>query len=192
MQSYHFIVNKEHRLKSCDRPADLVEPDVTFAPQSEGEKRLLRKEPAWYLERLFCEAEKQGIALAAVSGYRSYERQQQIYEHSLKTKGKEHTQRYIAPPGGSEHQTGLAMDISCEALRYELEEEFEQTKEGIWLKKNAPLFGFVIRYPKGKEEITGYAYEPWHIRYVTKALAYYISKLELTVEEAVRSLERRP
>lgn len=192
MQSYHFVINKENRLKSNYRPGDLVEPDVVFAPGAEGEKRLLRKEAAWHLEKLFKRAEAQGLHLAAVSGFRSYERQEEIYENSLRTKGREHTQQYIAPPGGSEHQTGLAMDLSCASMNYELEEEFEQTREGIWLRKNASLFGFIIRYPKGKEEITGYAYEPWHIRYVTRALSYYLSKLELTLEEGVSSLERRP
>lgn len=192
MQSYHFIINKEHRLKPTDRPGDLIEPDIIFAPGVEGEKRLLRKAAAWHLEKLFKRAEEQGIFLAAVSGYRSYQRQEEIYENSLRTKGREHTEQYIAPPGGSEHQSGLAMDLSCAAVNYELEEEFAQTKEGIWLKKNAPLFGFIIRYPKGKEHITGYAYEPWHIRYVTRALSYYLSKLELTLEEGVSFFEKRP
>ncbi len=192
MQSYHFIINKEHRLKPTDRPRDLVEPDIIFAPGVEGEKRLLRKAAAWHLERLFKRAQEQGVCLAAVSGYRSYERQEEIYDNSLRFRGREHTEKYIAPPGGSEHQTGLAMDLSCPEMNYELEEEFARTKEGIWLQKNASLFGFIIRYPKGKEDITGYAYEPWHIRYVTRALSYYLSKLELTLEEGVSSLERRP
>lgn len=191
MQFYHFVINKENRLKPCDRPGDLIEPDVVFAPGTEGEKRLLRKAAAWHLEKLFMRAESQGIQLAAVSGFRSYERQEEIYTESLKSRGREYTEQYIAPPGGSEHQTGLAMDLSCPAMNYELEEAFDRTKEGIWLQKNASLFGFIIRYPKGKEEITGYAYEPWHIRYVTKALAYYLSKLELTLEEGTASLEKR-
>lgn len=191
MQSYHIVINKERRLDASYRPVDLVEPDVFFAPGTQGEKRLLRQEAARHLERLMKRACEQGINLVAVSGFRSYERQEEIYHHSMRTKGKDHTQRYIAPPGGSEHQTGLAMDISCKELNYELEETFEQTKEGIWLKKNASLFGFIIRYPRGKEQITGYNYEPWHIRYVTRALAYYLSKLELTLEEGLLSLESR-
>lgn len=183
MQSYHFVINKQHRLGPNDRPGDLVEPDIVFAPAVEGEKRFLRKAAAWHLEKLFKRAEEQRLHLAAVSGYRSYQRQEEIYANSLAVKGRVHTERYIAPPGGSEHQTGLAMDLSCDKIHYELEEEFEQTPEGIWLKKNAFLFGFIIRYPRGKEEITGYAYEPWHIRYVTRALAYYLTKMQLTLEE---------
>lgn len=183
MKSYHILVNRSHRLSAKEEPGDLVEPDVIFAPETYGEKRLLRKQAAWNLEHLFARAQEQGIVLAAVSGYRSFQRQQEIYETSLKNRGIAHTEQYIAPPGGSEHQTGLAMDISGKEMHYELKEEFEQTQAGIWLKKNASLFGFIIRYPRGKEKITGYAYEPWHIRYVTKELAYYLMKMELTLEE---------
>ena len=183
MKSYHILVNRDHPLKEKLAPKDLVLPDVLFAPGSVGEKRLMRKEAAYYLEKLFVRAQGDGIQLAAVSGYRSFERQRNIYQTSLRRKGLEHTQKYIAVPGCSEHQTGLAMDVSCKCLDYELEEEFETTKEGVWLNKNASLFGFVIRYPKNKEGITGYAYEPWHIRYVTCPLAYYLNKMGITLEE---------
>lgn len=183
MQFYHILVNKEHRLGREDCPADLEEAKICFAPETEPEKRLLRKEAARNLKEMFQRAEEEGIYLAAVSGYRSYERQEEIYQNSLLTKGKEHTEKYIAPPGGSEHQTGLAMDVSCQEMDYELEEEFEQTEAGIWIQKNASLFGFILRYPKGRENITGYAYEPWHIRYVTKDLAFYLTKMNLTLEE---------
>lgn len=180
---YQRIVNRTYRLGIEDRPADLVEPGIFFAPESVGEKRFLRKEAAEKIEQMFESAKKQNIMLAGVSGYRSYERQKQIFETSVKEKGMEHAKRYIAPPGASEHQTGLAMDVSCESEKYELEETFAKTREGIWLRKNAYLFGFIIRYPKGKESITGYAYEPWHIRYVTPPFAFYLTKLNLTMEE---------
>lgn len=191
MQSYYRIISRECPLLEEDSPQDLVEPDVLFAPGTAGEKRLLRMEAARHLEQLFDCAARQGIYLAAVSGYRSYGRQREIYEASLAAKGEAYTLNYIAPPGASEHQTGLAMDVSCEALGYELEEGFAGTKEGIWLKKNAGLFGFIIRYPEGKEEITGYQYEPWHIRYVSRALSCYLSRFELSLEEGISSLERR-
>lgn len=180
---YQRIVNRTCRLGIEDCPVDLVEPDIFFAPGTVGEKRLLRKEAAEQIEQMFAHAKKENILLAGVSGYRSYERQKQIYEKSVKEKGIEHTRRYLAPPGASEHQTGLAMDVSCASEKYELEETFAGTKEGIWLRKNASLFGFIIRYPKGKENITGYGYEPWHIRYVTPSFACYLTKLNMTLEE---------
>lgn len=181
MESYHILVNKTQRLTREDCPRDLVIPNIPFAPQIKPQQ--IRQEAAANIEHMFYMASQQGIYLAGVSGYRSYERQEEIYQESLRKKGAAHTKQYIAPPGGSEHQTGLAMDVSCRAECYELEETFSKSKEGIWLEKNASLFGFIIRYPKGKEEITGYAYEPWHIRYVTKELACYLKKTALTLEE---------
>lgn len=70
---------------------------------------------------------------------------------------------WIAPPGASEHQTGLALDVSCQAVDYQLDERFGETREGRWLKRCAPLYGFILRYPKGKEHITGYGWEPAHM-----------------------------
>ena len=86
-------------------------------------------------------------------------------------------------PGASEHQTGLALDVSCQAVDYQLDERFGETREGRWLKRCAPLYGFILRYPKGKEHITGYGWEPWHIRYVTRSLALYLTLTGLTLEE---------
>lgn len=190
---YHVLINREYPMKETERPKDLVEPEIRFASDSVGEKRLLRRKAAFALEELFQGAKRDGLYLAGVSGFRSYERQKEIYEDSLRTKGEEHTRRYIAYPGTSEHQSGLAMDVSCEKVEYDLVEEFGNTKEGIWLRKNAFLYGYVIRYPKGKEKITGYACEPWHIRYVTPSLAYFLYKMNLTLEEYyVRSFARRP
>ena len=91
--------------------------------------------------------------------------------------------RYIALPGESEHQSGLALDVSCPAVHLELEETFADTKEGRWLAAYAPMFGFILRYPKGKETVTGFAWEPWHIRYVSKSLALYLSLTGMTLEE---------
>ena len=90
---------------------------------------------------------------------------------------------FVAEPGTSEHQSGLALDVSCPSIHMELSERFSATGEGRWLKKNAPLYGFILRYPKSKEEITGIPYEPWHIRYVTKPLASWLTITNLTLEE---------
>ncbi len=105
-------------------------------------------------------AQKEGLWLFSVSSWRSYELQEMLYAGYVARDGKEAADRYSARPGHSEHQTGLAIDCnSCEA-------GFENTPEGIWIGEHCVEFGFILRYPKGKEEVTGYLYEPWHIRYV--------------------------
>lgn len=88
-----------------------------------------------------------------------------------------------AKPGESEHQTGLAMDVSSPSVNFQLTQYYGHTREGKWLVENAPKHGFIIRYPEGKEYITGYNYEPWHIRYVGKNAAEFIMNENITLEE---------
>lgn len=177
------LVNKQRSLPDGFEPANLVQPDVPFSFSGESEKKLLQEPAARALEQLFAKAEEDGIALNAVSGYRSYDTQAAIYNYNLKTQGEEHTRRYSAFPGTSEHQTGLAMDVSSPSVGNVLEEIFGETEEGKWLEENCAEFGFIIRYPKGKEAITGYAYEPWHLRYVGPTLAKVLMDNGLTMEE---------
>jgi D-alanyl-D-alanine carboxypeptidase len=120
---------------------------------------------------------KDGLKLNIVSGFRSYEYQEKIYNEYVKEYGVEKTNTFSAKPGYSEHQSGLAVDI-CEDS-----DNFIGTKEDKWLQENAHKFGFIIRYPKGKEHITGYKYEPWHIRYVGKEHARRIRDKNITLEE---------
>ncbi|MFC8057286.1 D-alanyl-D-alanine carboxypeptidase family protein [Bacillus cereus] len=180
--SVQAVVNKEYGLPEDYKPEDLVVPNVPFSFSGTLEKSYLRKEAAEALERLFDLANKEGIQLNAVSGFRSYDYQKNLYANNVKRKGQEHTDRFSAKPGHSEHQTGLTMDVSSKSANNELELTFANTKEGKWLKENAHRAGFIIRYPKGKESITGYAYEPWHIRYVGD-IAESIYKKKLTLEE---------
>ncbi|PGS41741.1 D-alanyl-D-alanine carboxypeptidase [Bacillus cereus] len=180
--SVQAVVNKEYGLPEDYKPEDLVVPNVSFSFSGTVEKSYLRKEAAEALERLFDLAKKEGIELNAVSGFRSYDYQKNLYANNVKRKGQEHTDRFSAKPGHSEHQTGLTMDVSSKSANNELELTFANTKEGKWLKENAYRAGFIIRYPKGKESITGYAYEPWHIRYVGD-IAESIYKKKLTLEE---------
>ncbi|KAA0754343.1 D-alanyl-D-alanine carboxypeptidase family protein [Bacillus sp. AR2-1] len=180
--SIQAVVNKEYGLPEDYKPEDLVVPNVPFSFSGTLEKSYLRKEAAEALERLFDLAKKEGIQLNAVSGFRSYDYQKKLYANNVKRKGQEHTDRFSAKPGHSEHQTGLTMDVSSKSANNELELTFANTKEGKWLKENAHRAGFIIRYPKGKESITGYAYEPWHIRYVGD-IAESIYKKKLTLEE---------
>lgn len=114
---------------------------------------------------------REGLELYGISAYRSYYRQLSIYNESIVANGYEHTQKYIAFPGTSEHQTGFAIDFSCPKVNFELDESFAGTREGIWLEKHAADFGFVLSYPKknstDKMRIChdSIAYEPWHICY---------------------------
>ncbi|KAB2443986.1 M15 family metallopeptidase [Bacillus luti] len=180
--SIQAVVNKEYGLPIGYKPKDLVVPNVPFSFNGTLEKSHLRKVAAVALEKLFNLAKQEGIQLNAVSGFRSYDYQKGLYANNVKRKGQEHTDRFSAKPGHSEHQTGLTMDVSSKSANNELELFFANTKEGKWLKENAHRAGFIIRYPKGKESITGYAYEPWHIRYVGD-IAESIYKDKLTLEE---------
>lgn len=177
------LVNKKRNLPADYEPNDLVIPNVAFSFAGNSPKKQLRRPAARALEKLFAQAKKDNIDIKAVSGYRSYSTQKTIFNRNAKTKGKEVANRTSAYPGQSEHQTGLAMDVSSASVSYGLEQKFGDTKEGKWLAKNAPAFGFIIRYPKGKEAITGYSYEPWHIRYVGKDLAQAVAERSVTLEE---------
>ncbi|MBM7647893.1 D-alanyl-D-alanine carboxypeptidase [Bacillus ectoiniformans] len=185
------LVNKQYALASQYAPADLVRPNVTFSFGDEDiEKSYMRKEAAQALEKLFAAAKQEDVHLFAVSGYRSYSRQQEVMNNQAAKVGAEKALESVAPPGQSEHQTGLAMDISAESVGYDLTQSFETTKEGQWLADNAHKFGFILRYPKGKEEITLYMYEPWHFRYVGPDAAEEIKKNEWTLEEYFKNVKK--
>lgn len=128
---------------------------------------------------LSSDAKAIGLNIYASSGYRSYSNQKYIYENYVSMDGKENADRYSARAGYSEHQTGLAIDVNT------IDMTFDNTSESVWLRENAYKYGFIIRYPKGKEEITGYMYEPWHIRYVGKELSNKLYKdgSYITLEE---------
>ncbi|XID95738.1 D-alanyl-D-alanine carboxypeptidase family protein [Paenibacillaceae bacterium WGS1546] len=187
--SIYVLVNKQRNLPSNYEPEDLVVPDVPFSFTGDSPKKQMRKEAARALEALFRAAEEDGIELKAVSGYRSYATQKSIFESNASKKGEEVANRTSARPGQSEHQTGLAMDISSAGVGYALEESFGKTKEGKWLAKHAPDHGFIIRYPKGEESITGYSYEPWHVRYVGKEIAKDITNKGETLERYFEGVE---
>jgi len=177
------LVNKNRNLPSDYVPDDLVVPNVRFTFEGFDEKKQMRKEAAEALEELFKAAEEEGIYLFAVSGYRSYNRQKYLFDTRAARDGFEEANKLTAYPGQSEHQTGLAMDVSCQSVGFDLTQKFGQTVEGIWLKENAHKFGFIIRYQEDKVDITGYSYEPWHIRYVGKEAAKEIYERNITLEE---------
>ncbi|GAX89180.1 peptidase M15 [Effusibacillus lacus] len=177
------LVNKQNKLPANYTPSDLVEPNVPFIFKEKEERRLMRKEAAKALEELFNAARKDGIDLAGVSGYRSFDSQKSLFTYYISVQGEETARQYSAEPGHSEHQTGLAMDVSDTKGTCAAEDCFADTPHAKWLDKHAPEYGFIIRYPKGKEAITGYNYEPWHIRYVGTDIARTIQREGITLEE---------
>ncbi|MCJ8006595.1 D-alanyl-D-alanine carboxypeptidase family protein [Lederbergia wuyishanensis] len=185
------LVNKEFALPGTYIPEDLVKPNVQFSfGEQDIEKSYLRKEAAVALEKMFAAAENSNIYLFAVSGYRSYNRQVAILNNEIERVGKDQAMQAVAIPGKSEHQTGLAMDISSESVQYLLTDNFGETKEGKWLKENAHHFGFILRYPKDKEGITGYQFEPWHFRYVGEKNAQIMYKNNWTLEEFFKEVRK--
>lgn len=123
---------------------------------------------------------KENLNIRIISAYRSYDYQESLYDKYLQKDKQEIVDSYSARAGYSEHHTGLAIDVDNEKLDYN---RFYLTKEFIWMNDNAYKYGFILRYPKGKEHITGYKYEPWHYRYVGKEIAEYIKKHNSTYEE---------
>lgn len=141
-------------------------------------------------------AKDEGVYLAVCSPYRDITRQQKLFERKIKThmgNGYSYMEAYkkasqiVTVPGASEHQIGLALDIISNDYTV-LNEGFEKTSAGKWLKEHCCEYGFILRYPKGKEYITGIDYEPWHFRYVGKEAATIIMSKGITLEEFVESI----
>ncbi len=146
-----YIVDKNNSLPQEYTPNDLI---------GEG-KAKIRQETFDAFENMAQAAKEDGIDLWILSGFRSYERQAYLFNRSVHTKGPEHANNFVARPGESQHQLGTAVDINS------VESSFVNTKEYAWLKKNAATFGFSLSFPEGQQEKTGYAFEPWHYRYIT-------------------------
>lgn len=184
VNSVAVLVNKQNELPSSYVPPDLVEVNIPFTFKGKAEKKMMRVEAAEKLAELFTAAKEKSIVLYGVSGYRSYQTQKSLFAYFTQRDGSEEKANQIsARPGESEHQTGLAMDVTSQSVNFGLVENFGDTKEYTWLKENAHHFGYIIRYPKGKEQITEYSYEPWHLRYVGKELAAKLYKEKITYEE---------
>ncbi len=134
-------------------------------------------------EKMKDDMDSEGMVIDIGSGYRTYEYQLGVIERNTERYGAEDTARSVAPAGHSEHQTGLAIDIINNQPETNIENSFKDTVEGQWLAENSYRYGFILRYPDGKEEITGYMYEPWHFRYVGEEMASRIFESGLSLEE---------
>lgn len=174
------LVTKSQGVPSGYIPEDLVVvPDRVRAVDGIQ----LRRQAADAVVQLIDGAARGGHGLFVLSGYRSYREQERILRDEIEQFGKATAEKQVAPPGHSEHQLGLAADITSERSPYELTEKFGTWPEGRWLADNAARFGYVLSYPKGKESVTGYIYEPWHIRYVGLPLSETVAASGLTLTE---------
>ena len=162
------LVNKFHYLKEDYSPDDIVPISNWYAYEGHSTK----KEVYDHYISMWNDANELGLVLLVNSSYRTFEEQQEQYDMS--------NDDYASRPGFSEHQTGLALDIVADGVQGN---EFENTDEFKWLQENAYKYGFILRYPKGKEHITGYNYESWHYRYVGKELAAKVKESGLTYDE---------
>ncbi len=179
-----WVVNKKRALPSGYVPPDLTVPNVRLRLSPTAEQMQISGAITPELEEMFAAAERDGVMLVFGSGFRSQELQSQFYNSYVAQDGQAAADRYSARPGTSEHQTGLTFDATASNGACHLEKCFESTPEGKWLATNAYKYGFIIRYAEGKESITGYDYEPWHLRFVGKVLATEMRRTGiLTLEE---------
>lgn len=179
---YLLLVNKKNKLSPKYQPKDLV----TLKQETNTavtQYHQLRKKAAKAFYLLAKAAKKKGHTIVATTGYRPYEYQKSLFQTYSNKDGAKAANTYSAKPGYSEHQTGLAADVTSPSVGFTLDRGYGEKKEGKWLAQNAHKFGYIIRYPKGKEDVTGYEYEPWHIRYVGKTAAAKIYKKNGTLEE---------
>lgn len=188
-----FLINRQHRISKTYEPEDLVTPEVETRKDSLLERILMRETAASALETMFRTAYlEEGYTLYAASGYRSYGIQQILFNSKVEETGsREKAERRVAPPGSSEHQLGLAMDVQAPS-QMNLSTAFGSTDEGKWLSANAHRFGFILRYKEHWRAITGYSQEPWHIRYVGVAHATAMAELDIPLETYVEMAERLP
>lgn len=186
------LVNKTHTVSKEYRPKDLTTVDRFVNGVGNDDTHKLRKVAADALNRMFDAAAADGIEIRLRTGYRSYDYQQRLYNDYVARDGVEKADTYSARPGTSEHQTGLACDLGGKTEGFELSRKFGDTKEGKWVAEHAHEYGFIIRYTDGTTDengvrqpgaITGYIYEPWHIRYVGIDHATRIYNQGITLEE---------
>jgi D-alanyl-D-alanine carboxypeptidase len=169
VNKYNYL-EKEYEPENIKKISSRYAYDDNYAPEEALNK----------YKKMFEKAEEDGMDLIISSSYRSYEEQEETYNFYEKEKGEEKVKKYASLPGYSEHQTGFAFDILTTGV---MTDDFETTKEFKWLQENAYKYGFILRYPKDKEEITGYDYESWHYRYVGESAAKKIKEENITFDE---------
>lgn len=171
------LLNKYNYLTASYNPDDL---EVFTNIYAYGENQSLRKDAYDAFIEMWNSANKDGYKLIVNSSYRSYDEQKKIYDDYSSWYGEEDADKKAARAGYSEHQTGLAVDIQSYCSQ---NKDFEECEEFTWLTNNAYKYGFILRYPKDKEYLTGYKYESWHYRYVGKKVSKYIHDNNITFDE---------
>jgi len=178
---YEILVNKDNALDKTYVPDDLVDAASDYKDGILVNIKLLEQ-----FNMMKLDACSNGYNIDIMSGYRDYFYQEKIYNKLLRDKGFAYTFRSIAKPGCSEHQTGLAIDICVyrDGKCY-IEHELESMEEIDWLINNCYKYGFILRYPRGCEDITGYNYEPWHFRYVGD-IAEYLHNNKILLDNYIK------
>lgn len=174
-----FLINRQWRISQNYTP-ELREAKVT------GQLKQMRPDASYALEEMFAACkEEQGVTLKTVSGYRSYAKQSRLYANKLQSvRGNEaKADEYVARPGASEHHLGLAMDVGQKQDQVNLTAAFGSTVGGKWTRENCWRFGFILRYEEEWEDVTGYKFEPWHVRYIGKEHAQAIHDDPKPLEE---------
>ncbi len=168
------LANKYHKLDESFVPDNLVQ----IKDSCSKNKSYLSKTAQVAFENMCDAAKEDGKNILSNSAYRSYKDQQDVYDTYLSLYGQTYVDNYVAVPGFSEHQTGLALDVAAKGYS-----TFKTSPEYTWMLENAYKYGFILRYPKEKQEITGYKNEAWHFRYVGLEAAKYIQENNITYEE---------
>lgn len=172
------LVNKYYLLDSSYEPNDLVVIPQTYSWGEKGSQRTRKVTYDAFL-KMWNAANLEGYYLMVSSSYRSYQEQQIVYDN-YKKRGQKYADKYAARPGSSEHQTGLALDIFSKTNSNK--NTFKDTQTAKWLEENSWKYGFILRYPRKDEDITGYSYESWHFRYVGDTAAKYIYENNITFD----------
>lgn len=175
---YNILVNKDNPLPRAHIPNNLVDAESIYK-----DNILIDEQVKESFNRLKKEALKYNYNIDIESGYRDFDYQEKIYNKLLEEKGFAYAVTRIAEPGKSEHQTGLAIDFCVyKDDKCYIEHDVKELEETKWIHQNAHKFGFILRYPEGKEDITKYSYEPWHLRYIGELAAHLYHK-KITLEE---------
>lgn len=194
MKDYTFLVNKDHLLSSDYVPENLVITDNNennFHDYKDANlKPMISADIMPYFEALQNAALDAGLRKIIVdSGYRSFEYQKVVFDKSVVEKGIDETLRSVALPGSSEHQTGLAIDVAYMDNGVYIENTSDSDPEIKWLKENAHKFGFILRYPEEKEDVTGFKYEWWHYRFIGVEMATILYSEGITLDEYHRKVD---
>ena len=180
------LASRDHPLSSDFKAPDII--NTTVAHGDSDQPMQVQQSIESPLKKLFAAAEDDGIELMLSSAYRSVSDQQTLYDNFVKKQGQAMADLYVAKPGTSEHHTGLAVDFATASAACESDSDKCSLSQAAanWLLENGPKYGFIQRYPEGKQPLTGVAFEPWHYRYLGIPLAQAVSASGLTYDEAIK------